>query len=294
MKNYKSLKGIGMYSILGITILYDVIFILIYKFIDSYELSNLMKLALTVYNIYQIYYMLICRTLNYSMDEDNIYINTALGLKKEKIAFESIKAYQKSKGPIKGVKLSGHGKNSFNIGKSFVDKIGTTYMFVTSTKNVIYLNTPNMNYAVSPEKFDEFESGLKNRGIENSSWSADSNKNINFHKDKRFFMLFIITAILALIITLNPIIMYLTDKIPARMPLNFNTDFTPCKFGTGKQFAFKQMAYGLLNMAVLFCMYYAGALFGKYDKKSSYKFIYIALLITLLFLISQFRIIILF
>ncbi len=119
------------------------------------------------------------------------------------------------------MKLSGHGKNSFNIGKSFVDKIGTTYMFVTSTKNVIYLNTPNMNYAVSPEKFDEFESGLKNRGIENSSWSADSNKNINFHKDKRFFMLFIITAILALIITLNPIIMYLTDKIPARMPLKF-------------------------------------------------------------------------
>lgn len=294
MKSYKSITGTGVYSILGIAILYDAIFIAIYHFIDSYELSNLLRLTLIVFNIYEFYYIIICKTLNYSMDENNLYINTALGLKREKIPFASIKAYQKSTGRIKGVKLSGHGRNSFDIGKSFVDKIGTTYMFVTSTKNVIYLNTDNINYGISPQEFNEFEDELKNKGIKNSDWDSVINKSRSFRNDKKFFMLFIVTAILALIITLNPIIMYLFDKIPARMPLSFNTDFTPYKFGTGKQFAFKQMTYGLLNMAILFCMYYAGALFGKYDKKSSYKFICISLLLTLLFLINQVRIIIVF
>ncbi|WP_446898764.1 PH domain-containing protein [Clostridium sp. LBM24168] len=291
MKNYGSVKGIGVYSILGVTVLYDIIFILIYYFVDSYELSNLLKLTLIVFNIYEAYYILICKTLNYSIDESAIYINSIFGLKKERIPFSLINAYQKSRGHIKGVKLLGHGKNNFAIGKSFIDKIGTTYMFVTSTKNIIYLNTDNVNYGISPDNFEDFEKQIALNGVKESVWKGNTIKTTGFNRNKKFLLLFSIAAILVIVLTLNPIAMYFLNKIPARMPLTFNTNFTPEKFGTGRQFAFKQMSYGLLNMAILFCMYYAGFLYEKYDKKSSYRFIFISMVIAGVFLIMQLRII---
>jgi hypothetical protein len=294
LKNYKSAKGMGIYYILGITVLYNIIFLLIYYFIDSYELSNLLKLTLIIFNIYEIYYIALCRTLSYSIDESAVYINSIFGLKKERIPFSSINAYQKSHGHIKGVKLSGHGKNNFAIGKSFIDKIGTTYMFVTSMKNIIYLNTITANYGISPDDFDDFEKQIEFRGVKKSSWENSAVKTPGIKRDRKFLLLFSIAAVVVIIITLNPIIMYFSNTIPARMPLTFNTDFTPEKFGTGKQFAFKQMSYGLLNMAILFCMYYAGFLYAKYDRKSSYKFMLIAIIAAVVFLMMQMRVILTF
>jgi len=72
------------------------------------------------------------------------------------------------------------------------------------------------------------------------------------------------------------------------MPLNFDAKFNPIKIGTGKQFAFTQMIYGVLNMALLFCMYYASYFCAKYDRKSAYKYIYLALIVAMIFLIMQF------
>jgi hypothetical protein len=78
------------------------------------------------------------------------------------------------------------------------------------------------------------------------------------------------------------------------MPMSFDSKFTAIQFGTGKQFAFKQMVYGLFNMAILFCMYYAAYFCAKYDRKSSYKFIYISLILTLALLTIQIKILVTF
>ncbi|MBA5849861.1 hypothetical protein H2684_00805 [Clostridium sp. cel8] len=292
MKNYKSVKGSGVHYIIGTTILYDIIFILLYCFIDSYELLNLLKFAFIIFNMYEIYYIVIYETINYSIDESNIYINSIFGLKKEIIPFSSIKAYQKSTGHIKGVRLIGHGKNNFAIGKSFIDDIGIVNMFVTSNKEILYLNTEDINYGISPENFSNFENQIKNNGIENVKWNPNKDKNLSHTRDKKFIISFLIASVLVIIITLNPIVMYFFHKIPDKMPLTFNADFTPEKFGTAKQFAFKQMSYGLLNMTILFCMYYAGFLYEKYDKKASYKFIVVALMMAVIFLVMQIRILI--
>jgi hypothetical protein len=80
--------------------------------------------------------------------------------------------------------------------------------------------------------------------------------------------------------------------IPNNMPLNFDAKFNPIKMGTSKQFAFTQMIYGVLNMALLFCMYYASYFCAKYDRKSAYKFIYLSLIVAMIFLIMQFKILI--
>lgn len=290
MKTYKSIKGSGVYFIMSITVLYDFLLILLTFLINSYEISSLLKLTLIVFNIYQFYYIIICGTLKYSMDDYNIYINSALGLKRVKIPFDSIQGYQKSKGHIKGVKLSGYGKNNFAIGRSVIDKIGSTYMFVTSTKNIIYLKTEDINYALSPESFGEFEKRLNENNLSYLEWDYKINKNIHLYKDPKFFIPFIAVAIIVSILTLNPIIMYLYGNMPAMMPLNFDSKFMAVRFGTGKQFAFKQMTYGLLNMAILFCMYHAADLCAKYDKRSSYKFIYIPLILSAALLAIQIRI----
>lgn len=294
MEKYKSIKGSGVYFILGLSVLYNALFIILLFFMNSYEVSSLLKIVLIVFNIYQIYYLTIYASLSYSMDNENLYIKSAFGIKKIKISFREIQGYKKAKGHIRGVKLSGYGKNYFAIGRAIIDKIGITYMFVTSTENIIYLKTEDINYGLSPEAFDKFEKELNNKGVSPLVWEYRVSKNTNLHKDKKFFIPFLIVAIITIIITLNPIVLYLYNKLPAMMPLNFNSQFVAVKFGTGKQFAFKQMAYGLLNMAVLFCMYYASYFCAKYDRKSVYKFIYIPLMISIVFFVMQMRILLTF
>ena len=73
------------------------------------------------------------------------------------------------------------------------------------------------------------------------------------------------------------------------MPLSFNSNFEPARYGTGKQFAFKQMIYGVLNMAILFCMYYASYFYAKYDRKSANKFIYVSFIVSIVFFLFQLR-----
>ncbi|OAA83581.1 PH domain-containing protein [Clostridium ljungdahlii] len=287
---YKSAKGVGVWVIAGITVVYNVFMIVLMNFINSYEIFNLFKLAFIAVNVYQIYYIIICGTLKYSMDEENLYITSMFKFKNEKIPFKDIRMYQKSNEYIKGVKLSGYGKSKFAIGRSFIHKVGRTYMFVTSTKNVIYLKTDDITYGISPENFQEFELKIQERHIENLQWENKLNKGVELRKEPQFFVPFIIAAVTVLMLTLNPIIMYLYGNLPDRMPLSFNPNFIAVEFGTGKQFAFKQMTYGLLNMGLLFCMYYAAYIFSKYDKKVFYKFIYTALVVAAFFLIMQIRI----
>lgn len=294
MQVYKSVKGSGVYYILGMSILGDLLLGVLLFLIDSYEVLSILKVAIIVFNIYQLYYILICSSLKYFVDDDGIQILSVLRLKNIKIPFTSIQGYQKAQGHIRGIKLSGCGKNHFAIGRAIVEKIGSTYMFITSTKNIIYLKTDDINYGLSPESFYEFEKNLNDKNVNCISWEYKVNKNVNLYKDKKFFIPFIIVTVAVLILTLNPIILYLSNKLPAMMPLNFNSQFVAIKFGTGKQFAFSQMVYGLLNMAVLFCMYNAGYLCARYDKKSAYKFIYVPLILTFVFLIMQIRILLTF
>lgn len=294
MQSYKSVKGSGVFFILGISILYNALLIALLFLVHSYEISIILKITILVFNIYQIFYILICTSLKYFMDDNNIYILSVLGLKNVKIPFNCIQGYQKSSGHIKGVKLSGYGKNHFAIGRAIIEKIGSTYMFVTSTKNIIYLKTEDTNYGLSPENFQEFEKKLNNKNINPIDWEYKVNKNMNLYKDKKFFIPFIIVTVVILILTLNPIVLYFYNKLPSMMPLNFDAQFVAVKFGTARQFAFKNMVYGLLNMAVLFCMYNAAYLCARYDKKSAYKFIYIPLILSSAFLIMQIRILLAF
>ena len=164
-------------------------------------------------------------------------------------------------------------------------------MFVTSTENVIYLKTGTVSYAVSPENFYEFEMELNKRKILYSEWESKLSKIVNLNRKRKFFIPFVITAIIIILITLNPIILYLQGKLPDKMPLSFQPNFTAIEFGTGRQFAFKQMSYGLLNMGLLFCMYYAGYIYSRYGEKYAYRFLYIALIVSLIFLVMQMKVI---
>lgn len=292
LENYKAAKGKGFPVILLITMLYNILLVLLLQVSATYELTTSLKAAIVVFNLYQLYYIFTYISINYSVDNEFIYITSAFGLKTIKILITEIKGYKKDTGLIKGVKVSGYGRSYFAIGRSVIDRIGMAYMFVTSTKNIIYLKTEGLSYGISPENFNEFEEKINKFNIEEIDWEYKPKKNVHLYKDKRFMFPFIIVSIMAIVLTLNPVVLYLLNKIPPIMPLDLDANFVAVKLGSAKQFAFKQCIYGVLNMALLFCMYYAAYFYARYDKKYAYKFIYVPLISSLIFLLMQIKILI--
>ncbi len=292
MKKYKPEKSMASINILAILIFGDVLMGIITKYIDSYILLYLFRIFMLVFTLYCLYYVLLAKSLIYEVDNDNIKISGLFGFKNIIIPIKSIEGYHKEEGIIKGVKISGVGSNKFAFGKSVIDKIGIANMYITSSSKAIYLKTEGTSYGISPELSSEFEKRLIEKGITMKEFTTKINKSVDIYKDKSFFIPFIIVSLLIFILTINPFILYLTRKLPAQMPLSFDALFRPIDFGTGKQFAFRQMTYGVLNMIILVCMYYASYFYAKYDRKSAYKYIYIPLVIAVTFLFIQIRIII--
>jgi hypothetical protein len=285
---YKPEKGIGLYRLIGAMFFYDLLIMLLVIFVDSYVVSSLLKLFLVLFNGYQLYYILLFATLKYGIDEEYIYIIDLF--KKIKISIAQIEGYQILNEKINGIRLSGFCTSDFALGKSFIKKVGTTNMFVTANKNIFCFKLGEKSYAISPAAYGEFKLLLEDKGVYQSEWEYKWNKGTSLHKDKSFMIPFFIVTIINIILTLNPFVLYLMDKLPATMPLSFDSSFLPLEIGKGKQFAFNQMVYGAFNMAIQFCMYYASHFYAKYDRKSANKFIYVSLAISVAFLLIQFRI----
>lgn len=295
MNTFKFLKGNAKLHIVLNMIIVNIFILVLLNFVNTYTFTNLGRIVLIGFNLYQIYYLLLSLTLNLKFEDNAINITGIWGLKNIIIPLENIKYYFKTNKCTRFIKLSGVGKSNYSIGRSVVDTIGTTYLFLTSmNENMIFLITDdeNMNYALSLIGLDEFEKALNDSGINMANPISKRRTKSHIHKDKKFIIPFIVTSIIIIVLTVMPFIMYLKGKIPNDMPLTFDSKFVPLKWGTGKQFAFKQMTYGVLNMAILFCMYYATYFHAKYDKKSAYRYIYIAGAVALLFLIMQIRILI--
>ncbi|MGL5069241.1 MAG: hypothetical protein ACRC6T_15735 [Sarcina sp.] len=60
--------------------------------------------------------------------------------------------------------------------------------------------------------------------------------------------------------------------------------------GTGKEFAVRQMIFGICNIIIVICVYYTSHFVAKYDRKLAVRFMYIALVISLLFEFIQIQI----
>ena len=292
MDSYISKHGRGLGFILLMTALYNILILILLQINNSYIVGNLLGIILWACNIYGVYYMILYSTIKCTIDDKNLTIYSVRIFKKITIPLNKVEGYNTSTGEIKGVRLYGISSNSFAMGRFVIDKIGIARMFVTDNKRIFYIKTKRMNYAVSPKDDKKFEENLINNNIQLAEWESKVNNSYNLHKDKHFILPLIGVSITILILTLNPFILYLKDSIPNVMPLSFDAKFHPVKMGTGQQFAFTQMIYGVLNMVLLFCMYYASYFCAKYDRKSAYKYIYLSLIMAMIFLIMQFKILI--
>lgn len=288
---YKPSKGNGIYYISIVMVIYNVLLAVILVLENSYLFVNLLKVLLLVSNIYALYYIFTYYPKKIILNEESIKIVSLLNFRVLKIMVDDIEKYNIAEGNIKGVRLSGFARNSFAFGKTVVSKIGTTRMFVTSSKKIIYMKTKDGNIALSPVDVDKFENFLIEKNIEKSEWTYIVDRTSSFHKDRKFIIPLILSSIFTIFITLYPFYLYLRNNLPAKMPLSINAKFQPVTYCTGKQFAINQMGYGFLNMGILFCMYFASSFYARYDKKSAYKFMYISLVIAFVFLLVQLKII---
>lgn len=294
MEVYKPEKGIGAVYILISILIGDGFSIFLMQFLDSYIILNLIWVFILCFTLYCLYYLLIDLTLEYRVYDSTIEISTIMPFRKVKIPMKDILGYGKQNGSIEGTKLSGIGTSKFAFGKGLIEHIGITYMYTPSCKKVIYIKTKGNSYGVSPKNISNFENMLIKNGIELKTFEVVKNKNVHLYKERKFIIPFIIAAISIIFMTINPFIFYLMNKLPPMMPVNFNANFEAIAFTTGKIFAFRQMTYGVFNMIVLFCMYYASRFCAKYDKESAYKYIYISLILALVFLFMQLKILVVF
>ncbi|WP_027633991.1 PH domain-containing protein [Clostridium hydrogeniformans] len=290
MEIYKPPVGLGLFFIIITIVAVNVIVAFIGSFINSYVVITLLKLFMVVATGYCIYYLFMLISLKYIIRENEIEIDSFFSLRKEVIKFKDILGYSYHKGAIRGIKLSGIGNNFFGIGRSIIDKVGLTYLYVTSAKNVIYIKTEDMSFGISPENVEAFKELLISKNIKEKEFQVKKQKSNDLFKEKRFFIPFIIATVIIIFVTLNPFILYLNKDLPITMPLNFNESFVAIEYGTSKQFVFRQMTYGVLNMVILVCMYYGAHFSSKYDRKSAYKYMYISIIMALAFAIIQLRI----
>ncbi|KEH97022.1 PH domain-containing protein [Clostridium massiliodielmoense] len=289
MNVYKSQKGISFIIILSVILFIDILCFFLTRLIDQYMVLSFIEASLVILNIYGIYYLLLSLSLKYIIDEDCLHIIGIFGLKKIKIPFKDIGGYKISKDKIKGVKLRGIGDGNFAFGRYYIYKIGTTRMFITSKEGIVYLKNDDINYGISPDDIESFVNKLEKKGVKLSDWEYVKKKPIVLYKEKTFMLPFILVSIIIVIFTVTPLLLYVNGTLPDKMPLSFNAAFNPIRMGTGKQFAFKQAIYGVLNMGMLVCMYYAAHFHAKYDKKSAKTYIYVSLFIAIVFFLMQFK-----
>ncbi|AAK79272.1 hypothetical protein BJV85_002696 [Clostridium acetobutylicum] len=290
MEYIKPHKGFSTLIILGITLGIDLIFSLLSTFINTYIVLRILEIFIVFFNIYQLYYILKSLTLKYCYDNENFYVLWCFGIRRVTIPFKEIEAYNVSHGEIKGVKLWGYGRNFFALGTFSVNDIGIVNMFVTATKNVIYIKCNSSIYGISPEKCDEVKNFLEKRKLVLKNWTYEKRNKVSLSKDRHFDILIFLISIVILMVTIIPFILYLRGVMPHKMPLSFDSNFKPMIYGTSREFAFKHMMYGAYNMIIFFCIYYSAYFYARYSKKLAYRLMYISFLVAFIFLIFQFKI----
>lgn len=262
--------------------------ILVIYLIDSYLMLNLSKLVLFICNVFYIYHIGLWLTVQYYISDEEIKIAAWGGLKKVVIPIEDVLSYTTEEGKIKGIGLSGLFSNRFALGRIAVKGLGTTRMFVTNSTRVIYIETKDLNYGISPVNPRGFEEKLKKLNIPDDVWEKSYNKTTKLYKEWKFMIPIAISTVCIIWITFGPSILYMFNLLPDVIPISLDAVGQIVELGTDKQFVFSQMTYGLLNMGVFFCLYYAAQFCAKYDKKSAYNYIYGGTMVAVIFLYLQF------
>lgn len=290
MGKYSAKKNVKPVLILLCLILLNVVGIYLTRYILSYTILTLIEIMLVFFDLYELYYIISTFTISYEITNKSILIKSFLQLRDVEINLKDIKGYKVSSGHESGVKLSGFAFLDIMVGRAFVKDLGLSRMYATSNNDIIYIITDDINYAITPIEVDKFIATLQGMNLEYTNQKELKESHNSLHRDKAFMIPFCIITLISFLMFMIPFIIYLKGKLPYTMPLSFDMNFNPMKIGTGKQFAFQQMIYGGLNLSLLLCMYFAGHFTYKYDKKSSYKYIYISLIVALTFFVVQIRI----
>lgn len=287
----KPIRGAATIYMFSIALITNVVIGLLFFLVNTYLLSTILMVTLVVVDLYFLYYFFLDLTMKYTLIDNHIIIRSFWNLKKVDVDFNELEGYMiTTKEPIHGVKLAGVGNSKFSYGRDIIDKIGTVRMFVSSEKSTLFFKTKKMCYAISPEQIEPIQEALINCNIPNYIDEHNEDSKVELHKDKKFLIILSMVALIIVLMIILPSILYLRGSLPVNMPLSFDAAFIPIEYGTAKQFVFKQMVYGVLNMVILFCMYYAAYFCAKYDRKTAYRYIFVSLIIVMVFFVIQVRV----
>lgn len=288
MKIFKNSKGIGINHLIFTTVSFDFIILFLVYYLNNYLLLYLLSAIFVIFTIHQLYYLLLASTVKSYILEQNFIISSCFELKKKIIKLDQITEIKKCSDKINGTMLGGFGKKSFAFGKCYLTNVGTVRMFISNNNNTIIISTNSEKFAISPKENHEFYKLLSEKIKNNNNITTKVEMMNSIHKDKYFLVPFFISSALIIIYIVRPSILYITGELyGVNLPIAFNDEFIPVKWGTAKEFISHQLMYGGANMALLFCLYLTTQIYSKYDRKASYKYIYISLIIALIFFLIQ-------
>ncbi|MGL5820209.1 MAG: PH domain-containing protein [Sarcina sp.] len=292
MKSFSVKKGYAGRELIVYLLLCDTIMFILLNIIEGYIETRIIGLVMFFFTIWCFYYIMLNYSITYQISDDKFIINAFGGLKKIKLNFSDINGFVLREEYIDGFKMYGVGKNRYAFGKMVVKGVGATRAFVTNPKKIIYLHTEGDSYAVSPSDIDGMLEVLFSENIPIKEFETKINIQRDLFKNKKFLSLVIITFVIISFIIIVPFILYLFNCLPGKMPLIFDTTFSAVVFGTGKEFAIKQMVTGIGIIIIFICIYYTSYFIAKYDVKIAIRYIYIPFIISLLMAFIQMQILI--
>ncbi|MGL4740083.1 MAG: PH domain-containing protein [Sarcina sp.] len=292
MKSFSVKKGYAGRELIAYLLLCDAIMFILFNIIEGYIETRFIGLVIFFFTIWCIYYIVLNYTITYQITDDEFIINLFWGIKKIRLNFTDINGFLLKEEYIDGFKMYGIGKNKYAFGKMVVKGVGSTRAFVTNPKKIIYLHTEGDSYAISPSDIDGVLEILFSKNIPIKEFETKVNIQRDLFKNKRFVSLVMITFIVISSIIIVPFLLYLLSRLPGKMPLIFDATFKVVMFGSGKEFAIRQMILGIGLIIIFICIYYTSYFIAKYDVKIAIRYMYIPFIISLLMAFIQLQILI--
>lgn len=221
-----------------------------------------------------LYHILLAKTLKFRWAESALYIEGFFGLYRVVLPVESMLRYTRRITLISRSGLLGSITRKYYIGNIIVNDMGKMMLFITNSKNSIYLSTMKGIYGISPEAPDEFCAHLDRLGIplaEEPDYldSADRGR-----ARKKYNQILARSAFSLAIATLGPLALYNARMLPPYL-MTWDAANPKAIYITVGSFITSHLWYCLFTFAVLVVSGFASKFFKRLDPYYYYRVLYL-------------------
>ncbi|ETA80380.1 PH domain-containing protein [Youngiibacter fragilis] len=237
------------------------------------------------------YFVTLVRTLQYRLTNDALHIEGLFGLVHEVIPVNSIRGYTRRITLISKTGLMGYIVRKYYIGSSYVDGVGNVKMYITSSRNSIYIGTDLGIFGISPEAPLAFSAHMDDLNVPLVE-KLEYNKSFDHAwSERRFRQLLRYVCIVLVLAAVLPLLAKSAGFLPPYVPEVFSggkrTSFMPTEAYLRNHIWFSGLNAVILAAAAVISRYYK-----KIDTIYYYRLLYAPLAMTLAIMVLMVNVLI--